>query len=146
VGLLRTGEISKPGYGKTHADPPSPVPLAGLLFWAPIPPSVGWPLGDSEAGSTFVIFAGDVLWGRFSAPALVGRRGSVGLLPLPAPSGLRAGARAPERRSLHRASLRAQQTAPVPKRLPRLGACSQCEPLDTRPTLENSIWFDPPPE
>ena len=40
VGLLRTGEISKPGYGKTHADPPSPVPLAGLLF------------GDTERGKT----------------------------------------------------------------------------------------------
>jgi hypothetical protein len=22
----------------------------------------------------------------------------------------------------------------------------QCEPLDTRWTLESSIWFDPPPE
>ena len=30
------GEIGKPGYGKHH-DPPSPVPLAGLLFGGPCP-------------------------------------------------------------------------------------------------------------
>jgi hypothetical protein len=36
VGLLRTGEISKPVYGNTY-DPPSPAPLAGLLFGRPSP-------------------------------------------------------------------------------------------------------------
>src|SRR6185436_12434130 len=32
------------------------------------------------------------------------------------------------------------------EREPRRTALGQCEPLDTRLTLESSIWFDPPPE
>ena len=37
-----------------------------------------------------------------------------------------------------------KRPAPVVEKASTCMALGQCEPLDTRPTLESSIWFDPP--